>query len=93
MTMHKRGVRRLVFAAYSAEPTVHALRMPYQSQRAEKRKQATEPQMQSELQVWEGEGGNPVSVSPPRASFSTQGSRTGRRPPASSAQPRGGSNE
>ena len=76
MAMHKRGVRRLVFAAYSAEPAVHALRMPYQSQRDEKRKQAKELQVQSELQVWESESGNPMSFGPPvhALSFSTQGS-------------------
>jgi hypothetical protein len=79
MAMHKRGVRRLVFAAYSAEPAIQALRMPYQSQRDEKRKQAKELQVQSELQVWESEGGNPVSASPSRHGLpvALQGSRTG----------------
>jgi hypothetical protein len=64
MSMHKRGVRRLVLVTYSAEPAVHALSIPYENRRDEKHKQQKELQAQAELQVWESEGGNAVTPSP-----------------------------
>ena len=54
MSIHKRGVRRLDLVDLSAVPAVLALRTSHEDRRDEKHEE------QTELQVWESEGGNPV---------------------------------
>ena len=55
MSIHKRGIRRLDLVDHSAVPAVLALRVPYVDPHEEER------QEQTEMQVWESEGGTPVA--------------------------------
>lgn len=54
MSIRKRGVRRLDLVDLSAVPAVLALRMSREDRHDEKHAE------QTELQIWESEGGNPV---------------------------------
>ena len=55
MSIHKRGVRRLDLVDCSTVPAVLALRVWYDDPHKE------ECQEQTELQIWESEGGTSVS--------------------------------